>query len=279
MSTAGVTFERVTGNVGAIVHGVDVHRENGDDVAGVLRTALHEHGVLFFHAGTPVTDDEFKAVAALFGETYVYQYGSKNKGAPREDVGRLDFDDAKKAIENRTSAWHTDGSSQETPPQAALLTPVHLPDAGGDTMWASMPAAFDALSSRMQHMLEGMEALHSTAAVVRHYAEGDPRGIFGKGESFVHPVVITDPVTRRKMLYVNSNYTERIVGMSEWESDRLLSTLCDHVNTPEFHVRLRWELDVIAVWEERVTQHRAVADYKGRRSLRRLVIRGDRPSA
>src|SRR5262245_52455874 len=117
-TTMGISFERVTGNIGAIVHGVDVHAHNGDDVAAVVRDALHEHGVLFFHAGTPVTDDEFKAVAALFGEIYVYPYGSKNKGK-LGDVGRLDFEDAKRSVETRTSAWHTDGSAQETPPFAA----------------------------------------------------------------------------------------------------------------------------------------------------------------
>jgi taurine dioxygenase len=142
-------------------------------------------------------------------------------------------------------------------------------------MWADMRAAFDALSSRHQRFLDGMEALHSTAAVRRHMASHDDRGRFGEGGSCVHPVVITDPVTQRKILYVNSNYTERLVGMKEWESTRLLDMLFDHVNTPEFHVRLRWQANTVAVWHERVTQHRGVADYNEPRSLRRITIRGE----
>jgi taurine dioxygenase len=95
--------------------------------------------------------------------------------------------------------------------------------------------------------------------------------------SAVHPAVIRDPVTGRKMLFVNSNYTERILGMTDKESEALLRMLFEHVNTPEFHVRLRWRSGVIAVWEERVTQHRGIADFVGPRKLRRLTFAGDRP--
>jgi taurine dioxygenase len=92
--------------------------------------------------------------------------------------------------------------------------------------------------------------------------------------STVHPVVLQDPVTRQKMLYVNSGYTERIVGMKDHESEALLRMLFEHVNTPEFHVRLRWHLGTIAVWDERATQHRGVADFSGTRKLRRLTFPG-----
>jgi taurine dioxygenase len=150
-------------------------------------------------------------------------------------------------------------------------------------MWASMTAAFDALSSYYQRMLEGLEARHSTAVVEWYFRQvGNTTSgsrAFGEGESCVHPVVISDPVTRRKALYVNSVYTERIIGMSDTESRRTLDMLYEHVNTPEFHVRLRWRPDMIAVWDERITQHRAVADFTDRRNLRRITIRGDRPRA
>jgi taurine dioxygenase len=94
-----------------------------------------------------------------------------------------------------------------------------------------------------------------------------------------HPVVLRDPVTGRKLLFVNSNWTERMVGMARDESDRLLDELFAHVNTPEFHVRLRWQLGTVAVWHERVTQHRGVADFTGPRKMRRTVLPGDRPTA
>ncbi|MCK9928947.1 TauD/TfdA family dioxygenase [Frankia sp. Mgl5] len=266
LSTVGsIRFEKVTGNIGAIVHGVDVHVAHGDEVASVLLRSLHEHGVLFFHSDTAISGEQFSGFSSVFGEQYVYPYG---KGP-----GQFVTEEGADAVRLRTSYWHTDGSPQEKPPQAALLCSVEVPAFGGDTMWASMTAAFDALSSRYQRLFDGMEAVHSTAAVARYH------DAFGQGESHVHPVVITDPVTRRKALYVNSVYTERLVGMSERENETLLRMLYEHVNTPEFHVRLRWQPNMIAVWEERVTQHRAVADYAERRVLRRITITGDRPKA
>jgi taurine dioxygenase len=268
-----IEFERVTTNVGAIVHGVDVRVPQDLAVASLLRRALPEHGVLFFFSDEEISDEEFRAFAPAFGEPFVYPYGQGGGS------GNFVTEDGSDADRLRTSHWHTDGSPQERPPQAALLSPVQLPTVGGDTLWASMTAAFDALSPRLQGMLEGMDALHSTEQVARHYKGEDGKSVFGAGEAHVHPVVITDPVTRRKALYVNSNYTERLIGMSERESTQLLDLLFDHINTPEFHVRLRWRPNMIAVWEERVTQHRAVADYRERRVLRRITITGDRPPA
>jgi taurine dioxygenase len=269
-AVGGIRFEKVTGNIGAIVHGVDAHVPSTDDVASVLRRSLAEHGVLFLYSETEISDEAFESFATSFGEPFVYPYG-KGKG------GRFVTEEGADAVRLRTSFWHTDGSPQERPPQAALLSSVEVPSFGGDTMWSSTTAAFDALSSRYQRLLDGLEAVHSTNAVARFYDDDGPS--FGEGERHVHPVVITDPVTRRKALYVNSNYTERIVGMSERESDALLRMLFEHINTPEFHVRLRWRPNMIAVWEERVTQHRAVADYSERRVLRRITIKGDPPSA
>jgi taurine dioxygenase len=267
----GLRFERVTANIGAIVHGVDVHVPQPDGVASKLRQSLPEHGVLFFYSDTLITAEEFRTFATIFGEPYAYPYGSGR--------GQFENENGSGAERSRTNCWHTDGSAQEIPPQAALLSPVHLPTAGGDTMWANTATAFDALSSRLQRTLDGLSAVHSTDRVARFYEEGRGKAVFGEGESHIHPVVITHPVTRRKGLYVNSNYTERLLGLSEHESDRLLEMLFAHINTPEFHVRLRWQPNMIAVWEERVTQHRAVADYTERRVMRRIVIRSDNPPA
>ena len=274
LSPAGeISLEKVTGNIGAVVRGVDVHAPAGDEVAAVLRRSLAEHGVLFFYSDTEISDEAFATFATAFGEPFVYPYGKGKQGS-----GRFVTEEGSDAVRLRTNVWHTDGSPQEKPPLAALLSPVEVPSFGGDTIWASTTAAFDALSPRYQRLIDGMEAVHSTNAVARHYTDGGG-STFGSGESHVHPVVITDPVTKRKALYVNANYTERIVGLSEHESDSLLRMLFEHVTMPEFQVRLRWRPNMIAVWEERVTQHRAVADYAERRSLRRITIIGDSPQA
>jgi taurine dioxygenase len=284
VSRNGIRLERVTTNIGGIVHDLDVSSRYGSDVAATLNGWLHEHGVLFFYCGKAISDDDFRALASYFGTPYDYEY-TRNKSRSADGIiAQIGFDESvpRSRHTERTPAsyWHTDGSSQAAPPQAALLTPIRLPSLGGDTMWASTTAAFEGLSSHYQRMLEGLEAVHATAAQRRHFSsQDDHKAIFGQGESCVHPVVVRDAVSNKKALYVNSNFTDRIVGMKAEESARLLDLLFEHINTPEFHVRLRWQPHTVAVWEERVTQHRAVADYTEPRTLRRITIAGDAPAA
>ncbi len=132
-----------------------------------------------------------------------------------------------------------------------------------------MYAAYEDLSSRYQQLLEGLEVLHTTR-----------RTPFVKEQTqTVHPAIIRDPVTGKKALYVNSVYSERFLNLSERESDSLMRFLFEHVNSPEFHVGVNWKVGTTAVWEERVTQHRAVDSFVGSRKLRRVTIKGDTPRA
>ena len=262
---SGIRFERVTGNVGALVHGVSLGGEKSTELTETLNRGLHEHGVLFFEFGRWVSNEEFADFAPLFGEREG-DYGMKTK---KTSEGPYIDSDKNPMKEYRINYWHTDGTPLERPPQAAMLTPVELPEAGGDTMWSSTYAAWDGLSSHTQRLLEGLEVLHSTRRLP--FLQENP--------GTVHPAVIRDAVTGRKMLFVNSNYSEKFVGMSERESDALLRMLFEHINTPEFHVRVRWRPGVVAVWEERVVQHRGVADFVGPRKLRRITFVGDKPSA
>ena len=262
---ADIHFEPVTGTVGAMVHGIELRGVEQMTTADTLRRALHEYGVLFFEFDHPVSASEFVAFAELFGEPEEsYRFTLRNKG----EVPYIDSE-LVPMKEFRVNCWHSDGTPFECPPQAAMLTPIELPEVGGDTMWASMVAAWEGLSSHYQRLLDGLEVVHST--VRTPYLNQHP--------TTVHPAVIRDPVTGRKMLFVNSNYSERFVGMRDNESEALLRMLFEHVNTPEFHVRLRWRPGIIAVWEERVTQHRGVADFVGPRKLRRLTFVGERPAA
>lgn len=264
-----ISLERVSGALGARVHGVELGGPRAPDTGAVLQRALHEHGVLFFEFDHAVSAAEFHEFGEMFGtiEDGYRLSALEDKPAAGEDaVMDSDRVPMKKFQTNR---WHSDGTLFECPPQAAMLTAVQLPDVGGDTMWASMYAAWDDLSSYYQRLLESVEVLHS--------AKRQP--YLNATETMVHPAVIRDPITGKKMLFVNSNYSERILGMSERESETLLQMLFEHVNTPEFHVRLRWQIGTIAVWEERVTQHRGVADFKGTRKMRRLTFIGDQPAA
>jgi taurine dioxygenase len=271
-----VRFDRVTGTIGALVRGVELGTTEPPAAAEALaseplRRALHEFGVLFFEFDHVVSVPEFRAFAGLFGEpeeTYRFSTSQSDGSTSQADAPYIDSE-LVPMKEFRVNCWHTDGTALEFPPQAALLTPVELPEAGGDTMWASMYAAWDDLSSHYQRLLDGLEVRHSTARLP----------FLRPTSSAVHPAVISDPVTGRKMLYVNSNYSERVLGMTDRESEGLLRMLYEHVNTPEFHVRLRWHPGVIAVWDERVTQHRGVADFVGPRKLRRITLAGPPPAA
>jgi taurine dioxygenase len=259
-----IRFERMTGTIGARVHGVALSGPRPPGQADVLQQALHEHGVLFFEYDDVIGAAEFRDFGTMFGEL---EEGYRLSMGDAEDQ----FIDSDKVPMKtaRINNWHSDGTLFECPPQAAMLTAYEVPEAGGDTMWASMYAAWEGLSSQYQRLLEGLEVLHTSMRMPW----------LNSTATCVHPAVIRDKVTGRKMLFVNSNYSERIVGMSDRESETTLRMLFDHVNTPEFHVRLRWRPGIIAVWEERVTQHRGVADFTGPRKLRRFTFVGDRPAA
>ena len=261
-----IQFEKVTPTIGARVHGVALDQEATPDVVQTLRSALHEHGVLFFEFGQLLTDPEQRQFGTLFGEVEPV-YGFSTGGA--SEPGEAPCIDAKyqPLKEYRTNMWHSDGTPFERPPQGAILTTVAPPELGGGTMWSSMYAAYDDLSSHYQHLLDGAEVLHSTMRTpfVREPAQA------------THPAVIRDPVTGRKALFINSIYSERFVGMSERESDSLMHFIFEHVNTPEFHVGVTWKAGTVAVWENRVTQHRAIDSFIGARKLRRVTILGDQP--
>ncbi|MFT3964965.1 MAG: TauD/TfdA family dioxygenase [Sphingobium sp.] len=265
-----IRFERASAHIGAYVHGISLEQPATPALREALRGALHENGVLFFEFGQTVTSEQQARFTGLFGKLEIYGFSTSEEKPSEENNAAGCIDAAKQPLRQyRTNMWHTDGTPFECPPEAAILTCLEAPELGGGTMWSSMYAAYDALSTHYQRMLDGLQVLHSTMRTpfVKQYAET------------VHPAVIRDPVTGRKALFVNSVYSERFLDMSEQESDSLMRFLFEHVNMPEFHVALRWKQGTVAVWEERVTQHRAVDAFVGPRKLRRLTTKGEKPTA
>jgi len=263
-----IGYAPASGAIGVHVTGAGLDTPAQGETAAALRQALHEHGVLFFDFGQPLTRDQFETFAALFGELeqgYRLSTGKEDVAAmadPMMDSEKLPMKDF------GINKWHSDGTLFENPPQAAILTCVEAPEAGGETMWASAYAAYEALSGPLQRMLDEVDVLHSSRRL--EWMKSDA--------SAVHPAVIRDEFTGRKALFVNSNYTDRIVGMSERESETILQMLFEHLNTPDFHVTHRWQPGHVAVWEQRITQHRGVAGFRGPRKLRRLTYLGGRPA-
>lgn len=268
---AKTRFEKRTAAIGANVEGIALDQAATPEVVEALRQGLHEHGVLFFEFGRILEPAEFARFSTLFGEVEpVYGFSTKDETVPAVNPGESCIDARYQPLRQyRTNMWHSDGTPFERPPQAAILTPVEPPELGGGTMWSSMYAAYEDLSSHYQRLLDGLEVLHSTMRTpfVKETAQT------------VHPAIIRDPVTGRKALFVNSIYSERFLDMSERESDALMHFLFEHVNQPEFHVGVTWKPGTVAVWEERVTQHRAIDSFVGQRRLRRLTIKGDKPAA
>jgi taurine dioxygenase len=176
--------------------------------------------------------------------------------------------------------WHTDVSCAAEPPMGSILRMFVVPPEGGDTLFASMYAAYDALSSRMKAYLEGVSAIHEGAPYYRDVNRiigRDDRGkVYPVAE---HPVVRTHPVSGRRALYVNSMFTTQLVGVSRAESDAVLRFLFDHVQNPAFQCRFRWRPNSIAFWDNRCTQHYAVWDYYPHvRSGYRVTVRGEKPA-
>ena len=181
--------------------------------------------------------------------------------------------------------WHTDVTFTETPPLAGILSAKQLPSLGGDTLWSSNLAAFDALSAPMQHFLSGLTAEHSVVksfpadrwGADPAYKERYERAV-AKHPPVTHPVVRTHPVSGRPGLFVNEGFTTRIHELSQRESDALLAFLYAHAARPEFTLRWRWRVADVAFWDNRDTQHYAVADYlPERRIMYRATVVGDRP--
>jgi len=174
--------------------------------------------------------------------------------------------------------WHSDVTFEKRPPLGSILRAVAVPAAGGDTLWASMYAAWEALSDAMQRLVSGLTAFHDGGGFARIARDDAQREDLASRQSAVHPVVRTHPVTGRKGLFVNSVFTKHIVGMKPAESRALLGFLTRHIETPDFSCRFRWRKDSIAMWDNRCTQHRVVADALSEyRRMERVTLIGDEP--
>jgi taurine dioxygenase len=161
----------------------------------------------------------------------------------------------------------------QEPPMGSVLRAVQLPPCGGDTLFANMEAAYDALSSPIQRIVDELSATHDFT-----HSSAHRRALHDQYPPVTHPVVRVHPVTGRRSLYVNRIFTVSINELNDRENAALLSFLCDHVRSPDFQCRFSWRPGSVAFWDNRCTQHYAVADYSDTRVMHRVVIAGDRPN-
>ncbi|MBJ18240.1 MAG: taurine dioxygenase [bacterium] len=265
--------------IGAEISGLNLSEPLSEPDFVALEAALLDHLVLFFR-DQPLDPIEQVSLAERFGKIEIHPFGRHLEAPP--SVGILDQTSPKHDGANR---WHADSTFMPRPPKAAILRAVTLPSSGGDTTWASMYAAYDALSGPLQRALEEMTAFHDVSgplirAIQRGQSVAGLEEIRDAWPPLAHPVVCRHPRTGRKFLYVNSNFTTHIDGIGEAESEALLRFLIESVRSPEIQVRFRWEPDSVALWDNRCTQHFAIADYSERRVMHRVLIAGDwEPSA
>ncbi|MBI2801592.1 MAG: TauD/TfdA family dioxygenase [Gammaproteobacteria bacterium] len=268
----------LAGAVGAEISGIDLAQPVSASAVAEIRQAWLAHGVVFFR-GQTLAPAAFQNFAERFGEVIEYPFVKGIEGFP------LIIPVLKLAHErnNFGGIWHTDTAYLETPPMATMLIAREVPPFGGDTLFASGYAAFEALSPTMQHLLESLRGMNTSAKADVTKTREDrikEAGTEQAKREFVaeHPVVRTHPETGRKALYVNFGHTARFAGMTDEESKPLLDFLFAHQVRPEFTCRFSWGVGSLAFWDNRCVLHNPVNDYHGyKRLLHRVTLKGDTP--
>ena len=265
---------------GCFVEGIDVAHASDEDVTS-CRDLLFEHGALFIR-GQDIDPQQQIDFAERIGEIVVNRFFTPVPGFPK--VAQLVTEPDQDWVIGEK--WHTDHSYDEAPALGSILYAVEVPPTGGDTCFAGMQAAYDALDRDMKERLEGLRARHESAHVFApseeiRMAEAEEREDADYSEraatypEAIHPVVLRHPETGRKGLYVNPEFTTQIVGLFKQDSDALLAELFEHVLQPQFVFRYQWEPGSLAIWDNRSTWHRAMNDYHGhRRHMRRITLEG-----
>jgi taurine dioxygenase len=270
---------RVARALGALVTGVDLSGELSAAEVERLGELLVAHQVLFFR-DQPLTPQAQARFAARFGTLHVHPIYPVLPELPQ-----IMLIDTHPGFLPDNDNWHTDVTFSPTPPLAGILAAKRLPATGGDTLWSSSSAAYESLSEPMRGFLDGLTAQHSVAkSFPAERWANDPAAkeryerAIAKHPPVNHPVIRTHPVSGRKGLFVNEGFTTHINELPPPESQAVLAFLFAHVGRPELTVRWKWRVDDVAFWDNRVTQHYAIADYlPERRTMHRATVNGDRP--
>jgi taurine dioxygenase len=273
---SGVTVTKIGVHLGAEVSGVDLRRPLPDDQFKAVEDALVEHELIIFR-DQDISSENLMSFGRRFNELTVHPFApNEGKNAPE----LIKFRNDEKTPPYGTDVWHSDETFRAEPPMATILVAKEVPQVGGDTMYVSMSAAYDGLSDRMQQFISGLEGIHDMKPF---------RPLFGKSDEDrkklqhfelmyppqLHPVVSIHPVSKKKVLFVNPQFTVGINGMNENESRALLNLLFRQALVPEYQFRHHWKPHTIAMWDNRSTQHYAIHDYyPQRRYMERITIKG-----
>jgi len=271
-----IRIRQVNPHVGAEVIDIDITRPLSNAQVEELHRALGEFGVLFFR-NQPFDHDSQKRFGRYFGELDIHPNTPGPEGHP--EILPIHADGNSKRIAGER--WHSDVSCFAEPPLGSILHLTTVPPLGGDTLFASLTAAYEALSPQLKAYLEGLTATHSGERSYRR-----TNRLLGVDDSArvhpsaVHPIVIRHPISGRRGLYVNRGFTMRINEIAEEESEAILDYLFRHAERPDFQVRFQWQPHSVAFWDNRAVHHLAVWDYYPHvRSGARVTIKRQRLAA
>ncbi len=267
---------QLTPSIGATISEISLNKDLNSETIEQIYSALIKHQVIFFR-GQDISPENHLKLAESLGEidpghpVYPHVEGYQSIVLLKNDVN------------NRpdTNDWHKDLTFKSNPPFASILHGVKVPKVGGDTLWASMSAAYDELPNGWKEHLEGLEAIHDMGTFRNDfYKEGGIDSVnsaLKKVGSAVHKIIETHPISGLKYLNVNQSFTRNIINESQGPSDNILQFLYQHISKPEFQVRFHWEDNSIAIWDNRITQHYAVCDYLPElRHMQRVTVINDK---
>lgn len=272
-----MNVKRVAGAIGAELQAINLADGIDGELAATLRSLLNEHEVLFLRDQAISAADQ-KALAEVFGPLQTHPAYGTVEGFPEVMILESTRDNPSKI-----EVWHSDMTFRQHPPSVTVLRGITIPEVGGDTLFASMTAAYEGLSPGMQSYLEGLTAVHDFSHGFRE-SLAEPGGRERLADAVAanppvrHPVVQTHPETGKKVLFVNALFTTHIDGLPPLESAEVLQFLWRHASLPEFTCRFSWAPDSLVLWDNRSTQHKPVNDFfPATRRLHRVVSEGDQP--
>ncbi len=269
-----IQVDPLTPVIGAEISGADLTALDENQFQQIWQ-AFIEHGVIFFRDQPALSPEQHMEVAQRFGPIHVHP-AARGRDVPYPGLMKMvTTAETRVAAGNR---WHSDVSCDDEPPQATLLQLHEIPAVGGDTLFASMYAAYDALSERMKIYLDGLTALHSGEESFRKLFKFKPGEAHQGWPENHHPIVRKHADSGRPALFVDREFTESIDDLPKEEGIALLNFLFDHAERPTFQCRFRWSTNAIAIWDNRCVQHHAMWDYwPQERRGHRVTVRGEKP--
>jgi taurine dioxygenase len=263
-------------NLGAIITGIDLSNSISDTEIRIIKDAFHKFQVLFFQNQSEILPQNHIVLGQYFGDLHIHPAAPKMKNYP--EIFEINTDKNSK-IANGAEDFHSDVSCDTEPPLGTMLQLHVLPECGGDTMFANMYLAYEALSKPMQVFLGGLKASHESEHFYKgRYQNKNEVDMNKEYPSAIHPVIRTHPETEKKAIYVNKFFTTRIEGLADQESKLILDYLFTHIEKTEFQIRYKWNKNDMAFWDNRCTIHKALWDYfPNERKGRRVTIKGSVP--